>query len=213
VYDEATDTYKPRFGRGSVNDPNEVWIMPDNPEELKRFGAEDPFILQKMKKRERVELNKKQQVKNLKRAQSVESASLPPTLDITKNAPKRQKYSLEKAVSLIQVSTASMGKFDPILPNEPTRKVGSHALPTQIPKELAATSKIAERVLKKSTGLNIEKAVRSEMRSQQGKSKSKGSTKKTNKKPPPRKSNKKGGKKANKNKSVKKHKPGVILTK
>jgi len=118
-----------------------------------------------IKKKERVAKNKKSQVKNLKRSLSAQSATLPPTLDITKNAPKRQKYSLELAVELAQKSTASMGKFDKLQIGEPTPKSESHLLPSSLPKEIAATSKIAERVLKKSqSALNIDKAVREEIK-------------------------------------------------
>jgi len=181
LYDESTDTYKPRWGMGRINDPKDVWIMPDKPEELERYGVEDPFLLEKVKKRERMEKNKKLQVKNIKRASSAQHETLPPTLDITKNAPRRQKYSLERAVQLAQLSTASMGKFDKLHRDEPALKVQSHRLSSSVPKELKETSKIAERVLKKSKSLNLEKAVRDEMKQ----------TPKSNKKTDDKKSSKK----------------------
>jgi len=166
---------------GRINDPKDVWIMPDKPDELERYGVEDPFLLEKVKKRERMEKNKKLQVKNIKRASSAQHETLPPTLDITKNAPRRQKYSLERAVELAQLSTASMGKFDKLHRDEPALKVQSHRLSSSVPKELKETSKIAERVLKKSKSLNLEKAVREEMK-QTRKSDKKTDDKKSSKK-------------------------------
>jgi len=186
LYDEGTDTYKPRWGKGRINDPKDVWIMPDKPGELERYGVEDPFLLEKVKKKERTEKNKKLQVKNLKRAAAAQQETLPPTLDITKNAPRRQKYSLERAVELAQLSTASMGKFDKLHRDEPAIKVQSHLLSSSIPKELKETSKIAERVLKKSKSLNVEKAVREELR-QPSKSDKKSDKKSSKKKKEPKK--------------------------
>jgi len=193
VWDEATGEYRPRWGMKRVNDPKENWIIEDNPEEQSRYGAEDPFHLEMIKKKERVQKNKKSQVKNLKRSLSAQTASLPPTLDITKNAPKRQKYSLESAVELAQKSTASMGKFDPLQIGEPKPKNQSRLLPGSLPKELAATSKIAERVLKKSqSALNIDKAVREEIKKlPRGK---RSSTPDKKKKPKPQKKSTRGKK-------------------
>jgi regulator of ribosome biosynthesis len=192
VWDDATGEYRPRWGMKRINDPKENWIMEDKPEELAKYGAEDPFHLEMIKKKERVEKNKKSQVKNLKRSLSAQSATLPPTLDITKNAPKRQKYSLESAVELAQKSTASMGKFDKLQIGEPTPKNEPHLLPSSLPKELAATSKIAERVLKKSqSALNIDKAVREELKKQpKGRKNSAPNEKK--KKPKPQKKSTRG---------------------
>jgi regulator of ribosome biosynthesis len=198
VWDDATGEYRPRWGMKRINDPKENWIVEDKPEELQRYGAEDPFHLEMIKKKERVEKNKKSQVKNLKRSLSAQSAALPPTLDITKNAPKRQKYSLEAAVELAQKSTASMGKFDQLQIGEPKPKSETHLLPSSLPKELAATSKIAERVLKKSqSALNIDKAVREEL-----KKPGKGRTPEKKKKPKPQKKSTRG-KKGQKGKGAK----------
>jgi len=180
VWDDTTESYKPRWGMDRVNDPKKTWILPDKPEELARYGAEDPFHLEQIKKKERTTKNTKLKVKNQRRALTVQSASLPPTLDITKNAPKRQKYSLEKAVELAQKSTASMGRFDKLHPDEPTIKYRSQSLPSRVPKELQVTNKIADRVIKKQQSLNLDKAVRAEMRhNPQEKSSKKKKNKKT----------------------------------
>jgi hypothetical protein len=164
------------------------------PEALKRYGAEDPFHLEQMKKTERIQKNKKLQIKNQKRNLDRQNLLLPPTLDITKNAPKRQKYSLEKAVELAQRSTASMGRFDQLHSDEPTIRYRSKSLPSFVPKELQTSAKIAERVLKKHKSLNIDKAVRGELKNQNPEDKSykkKKQKKLTNKTRRPKKVNKK----------------------
>jgi len=158
VWDETTQEWRPRWGKDRVNDINEKWVMEDKPQMLAKYGAEDPFHLEKIQKKERTEKNKIQQIKNLKRAANEDQASMPATLDVTKNAPRRQKYSLERAVALAQKSTASMGKFDKKVRDEPEMRI-------EKPKLVSSTSqsKIAERVLKKAeslTELNVDKAVR-----------------------------------------------------
>jgi len=112
-------------------------------------------------------------IKNKKRALSAQKGDLPATLDITKNAPHHQKYAIERAVAMAQKSTASMGKFDTLHSDEPKIK----NKPTFIVnKEHDTTTKIADRVLKKASSekpLNVDKAVRNEMRSEQFKRKKK----------------------------------------
>jgi len=152
-----------------ANNPDDVWMVEDNPEQLSKYGAEDPFHLEILKKKERLEKNKKLKVKNIKRAQASEKTHIPATLDITKNAPQHQKYAIERAVVLAQKSTASMGKFDELHSDEPSIKYK----PTYINKsEQETTSKIADRVLKKvasAQDMNIDKAVRMEIQSEQEK--------------------------------------------
>jgi len=55
IWDESTESYKPRWGMARINDPKDVWILPDKPEELSRYGAEDPFHLEQIKKKERIQ--------------------------------------------------------------------------------------------------------------------------------------------------------------
>jgi len=149
-----------------ANNPDEVWVMEDKPEQLEKFGAEDPFHLEKLKKKERLQKNKKLNVKNLKRALTTEKTNLPATLDITKNAPQHQKYAIERAMVLAQKSTASLGKFDKLHSDEPKIKYKNNYI-----NEQQTTAKIAERVLKKAAStvqdLNIDKAVRNEIKNEQ----------------------------------------------
>jgi len=171
VWDETTKEWRPRWGMNRVNNPDETWVMEDKPEEMSKYGAEDPFHLEKLKKKERLQQNTKLKAKNLKRAQAAGKADLPATLDITKNAPHYQKYAIERAVVLAQKSTASMGKFDNLHSDEPKIKNKQIYIEKS---EKDVTSKIADRVLKKAINkeaLNIDKAVRNEMQMEQMKNK------------------------------------------
>jgi len=167
VWDESTQEWRPRWGMNRANNPEENWIMEDKPEQLSRYGAEDPFHLEKIKKKDRLEKNKKLTVKNQKRVLAADKTNLPATLDITKNAPVHQKYSIERAMVLAQKSTASMGKFDKLHSDEPKIKYKDNYIDQS---EQKTTAKIADRVLKKAESakdLNIDKAVRTEMRNEQ----------------------------------------------
>jgi len=104
-------------------------------------------------------------VKNLKRALTTDKTNMPATLDITKNAPQHQKYAIERAMVLAQKSTASLGKFDKLHSDEPKIKYKNNYIDEQ-----QNTAKIAERVLKKAStaqDLNIDKAVRNEIKNEQ----------------------------------------------
>jgi len=151
-----------------ANNPDDLWVMEHKPDQLDRYGAEDPFHLEKLKKKERIEKNKKLKVKNLKRAIGTEKTNIPATLDITKNAPQHQKYSIERAVVLAQKSTASMGKFDNLHSDEPKIKYKKNNYIND--SEQQTTAKIADRVLKKAAStqdLNVDKAVRNEIRNEE----------------------------------------------
>jgi len=144
--------------------------MEDKPTEQAKYGAEDPFHLEMLKKKERVSKNQKSKVKNDKRIMGYQHKLLPATIDITKNAPMRQKYSIERAVALAQKSTASMGKFDKLHSDEP--KIKGRSLGNLAGDDQAVLSKMADRVIKKSNSepaLNIEKAVRQEIGEEQTK--------------------------------------------
>jgi len=147
-----------------ANNPDDKWVMEDKPIQLEKYSAEDPFHLEKLKKKERMNKNKKSKVMNVKRTN--EGLKLPATLDITKNAPRHQKYSIERAVALAQKSTASMGNFDNLHSDEPNIKNKPSYMPNDIMNEQQMTTKIADRVLKKvnESGLDVDMAVRKELK-------------------------------------------------
>jgi len=123
VFDEATQTWKPRWGYGrAVKDQSQDWVIEAKPGD---DGSIDPWTKMEMEKKERVAKNKKQQLRNLKAATGNRA---PGTIDLTSAAgltPSKKgktKSHVDVALQVAQRSTASMGKFDPHRPAEPARK-------------------------------------------------------------------------------------------
>lgn len=104
VWDEEKKEWAPRWGYKRVNDESKVWAIPvkDGTDSMA-----DPFLDQAMKKKERVVKNKLNQLKNLARAPS---------------ADKESKDLKTARLSVAQLSTASMGKFDRGIKHEPKKK-------------------------------------------------------------------------------------------
>jgi len=134
IYDEDTGEYKPRFGykrgKNGIEDIPIVEVKPgDDP-------YADPWSEEKKSKKERVEKNQKNQIKNEFRAQKSKggnkSASFDPVktpgipLDMNTTQNKRGKAGVKSALKLAQVSTASMGRFDNYRPGEPERKLSGN---------------------------------------------------------------------------------------
>eukprot|EP00456_Euglypha_rotunda_P074993 TRINITY_DN6905_c0_g1_i3.p1 TRINITY_DN6905_c0_g1~~TRINITY_DN6905_c0_g1_i3.p1 ORF type:complete len:376 (-),score=71.50 TRINITY_DN6905_c0_g1_i3:22-1149(-) len=132
-FDEATGEYKRRYGYQRANDPTKQneWLIEAKAGD--KMG-EDPWAQLKKERKERVAANKAKQLKNLKRA---EGPRLPGTIDLTTAIPVKPtkgkknklngvekgkpKHHVDVALKVAQVSTASMGKFDKKVYNEPTR--------------------------------------------------------------------------------------------
>lgn len=122
VFDEATETYKRRFGYDKANDEMKDWaIEHKGPVTIGADGmTEDPFTQRLQAKKERVAKNKKQQERNLERAGG---KRVPGTIDLKsavnpaqgkkgqKKGPKHQNH-VDVALAITQRATASMGKFD-----------------------------------------------------------------------------------------------------
>lgn len=160
IYDEATREYKARYGSNRAGSLNDKLVMDHKPEELERYGAEDPFILEKMKKKQRVQKQKKQELVNRRRAASEDTKHLPATVDITTNAPRKQKQSIERAIALAQKSTASIGRFDKRHEDEPVIKRKPKHAPVALEDERKQSLKMVERVLKKTAAetLDVDRA-------------------------------------------------------
>ncbi|KAI3928311.1 hypothetical protein MKW98_023912 [Papaver atlanticum] len=123
VYDEQTHSWKRRHGYDRVNDDKDVPIieakMTDEP-------GEDPFAKRQTEKKQRVEKNEKNRLRNLKQAAKVgalpshvqlSATSLPITG--TQSVQKKVgKHELESVAGMAATSTASGGKFDKKLPGE-----------------------------------------------------------------------------------------------
>lgn len=171
VWDETAREYRPRWGAGRANNTLEEIVKEDKAEEMQAYGAEDPWILEKMKKKERVEKQKKRELVNRKRAVKDQSKDMPATLDITTNTPRRQKSSIERAVVLAQKSTASMGKFDKLMSDEPKIMSKPKHAPLDTAEEQKQNLKIVERVLKRTAAeaLDVDRAATLHIRDEQQK--------------------------------------------
>eukprot|EP01127_Copromyxa_protea_P004350 TRINITY_DN14216_c0_g1_i1.p1 TRINITY_DN14216_c0_g1~~TRINITY_DN14216_c0_g1_i1.p1 ORF type:complete len:307 (+),score=98.36 TRINITY_DN14216_c0_g1_i1:54-974(+) len=146
AFDEVSGEYKPRFGAGRAADPvADSWVLEDKPGELKHYGAEDPFELARKKKKDQREQQAKREEANRRRREN--AVSDPVTLSLN-HVEKRPKEAIQKAISLTQKSTASMGKFDKAFKDEPKIKMAPKHMPTDFSKEQELTKKIADRILR-----------------------------------------------------------------
>ncbi|GMH17862.1 hypothetical protein Nepgr_019703 [Nepenthes gracilis] len=132
VWDEQTGTWKRRHGYDRVNDDADVPIIEakatDEP-------GQDPFAMRRAEKKQRVEKQESNRLRNLKQARNV--GALPSHVQLaatalpisgTRVAPKKfSKTELEEVAGTAATSTASGGKFDKKLPGEkPQRMKGKH---------------------------------------------------------------------------------------
>jgi len=184
VYDEPTETYKPRHGyKRATKDGSADWAIPakvnDDP-------TADPWASLQRKKAERVTKNKKQQSANQLAAAS--GSRLPGTIDLTtavkaaggrtpkKSGGKKAGHGhVDMALALAQHSTASMGKFDTLRKTEPAIKAPrSVKHDAEFGKSLAAEKKHSIALLTKvlgkeddSTKFSSEKAARLHQRARE----------------------------------------------
>jgi regulator of ribosome biosynthesis len=125
IFDEVDQQYKPRYGYKRAN--NGIQDIPIVEIKAGDDPYKDPWTEEKQMKRQKVEKNKKQQVKNILRAKGKSGTTDPSKIpgipvDI-KGEKKRGKEGVRRALQLAQYSTASMGRFDESLPGEPTKKL------------------------------------------------------------------------------------------
>lgn len=117
VFDEESGEYRPRYGYKGINQVDKDWLM-EVPDHID--PETDMFSKARADKKERVEKNEAQRVRNLKEqsgaaaAEKKASTVTTPKEHAAKLREERsaRKVSLEKTAVLAQVSTASMGKFD-----------------------------------------------------------------------------------------------------
>ncbi|GAB4832874.1 hypothetical protein Ancab_006891 [Ancistrocladus abbreviatus] len=174
VWDEQTQKWKRRFGYDRVNDDADVPII-----EAKMTDeiGEDPFAKRRAEKKQRVEKQEKNRLKNLKEA--AKAGALPSHVQIAATAlpitgsqavPKKlSKTELEEVAGTAAISTASGGKFDKKLPGEKPQKMkGKHRkfLPVAEGKGMGSqereqTQKILNKLISKNSheAIDVNKAV------------------------------------------------------
>lgn len=124
-YDEERKEYMPVYGMGSSKNVDEknTWVI-----EAKAGMNmdEDPFDAMKQKRKEKIQKQKDREERNVREAQEQTAikkkgrlTSVQPTKKISG---EQLKKDVEHAISSTQRSTASLGKFDKVLPGEPQKK-------------------------------------------------------------------------------------------
>ncbi|KAI8052181.1 RRS1-domain-containing protein [Syncephalis plumigaleata] len=153
VLDEATGEYKPRWGYGRVEkDGLDDWAIEvkDSDDPL-----EDQFAKRRHEKKERIAKNKRQEMRNLAETQSA---------DMDPRASRQaRKAMLERDLQMSRTATASMGKFDNKLNNEPKQKGIRRKFDANegsVHNERERSMQLLDKVIDKDGTLNVTKAVK-----------------------------------------------------
>ncbi len=121
VWDEQMGEYVPRYGKGSKNSLARDIILPHK-ESLAE--GDDPFSAKRREKKERIKKEDKKRRANLGRASNAKARIQPlSALDATNRGASGKRHipmkELKDGISVLQKSTASAGKFDKKVKNEP----------------------------------------------------------------------------------------------
>ncbi|KAL4240845.1 Rhodanese-related sulfurtransferase [Mactra antiquata] len=110
VWDEPSQSYKPRWGYNRSGDDTKEWLVevPGSAD-----PNEDQFAKRKDAKKERIAKNELQRLRNIART----NKSKVPGVGLTPTDAPSKEY-LGKALSVAKTSTASIGKFTENLPKE-----------------------------------------------------------------------------------------------
>ena len=117
VYDEDKEAFAPRWGYKRANDDTNDWAM-----EYKT-GQDiysDPWTDKAQEKKERVQKNLRQEVKN--KEHMTGTKKIPSGIPVELLDQKKGKEGTKATLKKTQFSTASMGKFDDKRQGEPERK-------------------------------------------------------------------------------------------
>jgi len=130
VWDLNTQEWKPRWGYNRVNDEKDQWILPAKSTD--KIGS-DPFLERREEKREKITKQKGRQLRNVKEAEKKRNKFLPGVVSINNEAHKIMEQNtgtrgridrgdLVLATDIAHKSTASIGKFDQVLPGQKKEK-------------------------------------------------------------------------------------------
>jgi len=162
IWDELHEEWKPRFGYKRANDEKDNWAVEAGPNDEPNT---DPFSQKKQKQKETVAKQKERELKNKQRVSGQQSTPLlGNTIDLSKrNDRLTYKEQVSRRLDTALFSTASLGKFDPLLEGQKekpkqkgVRKLGS--LPQDIAMERSSGNKILDKMFGKEEILDVEKA-------------------------------------------------------
>ncbi|KAF7724749.1 Rhodanese- sulfurtransferase [Apophysomyces ossiformis] len=154
VWDEDRQEYVPRWGyAGGQKDKLQDWLIevPQNSDPM-----EDQYAKKREEKKERVERNAKRQKRNTEETNAATMAG-------KKDIREFKKSELQAAIAASKTATASMGKFDKKLKDEPKAKGVTHQFAPTIGDTKAEKNSaldILKKVVGKEDTLNVKKAVR-----------------------------------------------------
>eukprot|EP00189_Rhodosorus_marinus_P007860 CAMPEP_0184752582 /NCGR_PEP_ID=MMETSP0315-20130426/43654_1 /TAXON_ID=101924 /ORGANISM="Rhodosorus marinus, Strain UTEX LB 2760" /LENGTH=281 /DNA_ID=CAMNT_0027231921 /DNA_START=65 /DNA_END=910 /DNA_ORIENTATION=- len=112
VWDEESQTFKPRYGYKSKSSLKDVPIL-DHTSDL--AAGENPFSKKKRAAKDRVEKNEKKREANEKKSRRKGAAPLPSLVEVEKGPSGKGRIpqkQLAKSAKIAQRSTASVGRFD-----------------------------------------------------------------------------------------------------
>jgi regulator of ribosome biosynthesis len=154
----------PRYGFGKANDDLKDWAIPAK---MTDDGTVDPWAKRKKEKKERLVKGAKQQQQNLQQAQKFLTLSSSTPSAAAAAASKKKdltsKSNLDRALVATRRSTASAGKFQKKLSREPREKnvyrKRDPLTPSSTASEKERSQKVVDRLLKKGSVLDVDKAV------------------------------------------------------
>lgn len=157
VWDEIVNDWVPRFGyKKNVADREKDWVL-EVPKNVDPY--EDQFEKKSENKSERIAKNELQRLKNIARTRKVQvpSTGLIPTERPTKT-------ELHESMHVAKKATASLGKFQPKLPNEkPLKNTGKKRKFESVTQkngiEKTQNMDVLDKILNKKPLLNVEKVV------------------------------------------------------
>ncbi|PRP82986.1 ribosome biogenesis regulatory protein [Planoprotostelium fungivorum] len=161
VFDENTDTYRPRYGFGSASkDPLKDWLREVKPSDNPAY--EDPFEEAENKKKKGILKQREREAANKVLAEKKTGPRLPSTLSLNAGG-YRPKKDIDKAISIAQRSTISMGKFDKLNKGEKSVREKKTFSPliqqNEASEQLKTLKRVFSKVEDKMSGQKEEKAV------------------------------------------------------
>jgi len=160
LWDEKTQSYKPRWGYKRANDDTKEWVI-EIPKNADPF--EDQFEKRNTAKKERVAKNELQRLRNIARRSGKKVPGVGETL-----MPNKEKSisELGTAYHHAKVSTASLGQFEDKMKGEKAERGKKRKFDPLIQKNGSEKSnqlKLLEEIKSKKSRVNVTKAVNREM--------------------------------------------------
>eukprot|EP01112_Ceratiomyxa_fruticulosa_P021986 TRINITY_DN7932_c0_g1_i1.p1 TRINITY_DN7932_c0_g1~~TRINITY_DN7932_c0_g1_i1.p1 ORF type:complete len:378 (+),score=110.65 TRINITY_DN7932_c0_g1_i1:177-1310(+) len=164
VWDELHEEWKPRFGYNRANNEKDNWAVEAGPNDDPNT---DPFTQKRAQTREAMQKQKERELKNRERAAAAQKSTAPllgSTLDLSKRSDRlTYKDQVSRRLDTAYFSTASLGKFDRLLPGQKekpqqkgVRKLTS--LPQDVATERSSGNKILDKMFGKEDLLDVQKA-------------------------------------------------------